>query len=49
MHSIEFTPRARQLAGAYRLRVGPYLLIFIVDEQRRRIPVREIGHRGSIY
>jgi len=36
-------------AGQYRLRVGKYRVIFVVDEERKRISLREIGHRGAIY
>ncbi len=38
-----------QLAGGYRLWGARYGVIFALDEHRRRISIREVGHSGSIY
>ena len=46
---LDVRPLKGRRAGEYRLRVGQYRAIFVVDEERRRILLRAIGHRGSIY
>ena len=46
---LDVRPLKGRRAGEYRLRVGQYRVIFVVDEESRRILLREIGHRGSIY
>lgn len=35
--------------GAYRLRVGTYRVIFIVDRQNGEITIRTVDNRGDIY
>jgi len=47
--TLDVRPLRGNLAGVYRLRVGQYRVILVVDEERKRISVREIGPRGSIY
>jgi len=47
--TFDVKPIKGRRAGEYRLRVGQYRVIFVVEEEPRRILVREIGPRGSIY
>ena len=37
------------LEGSYRLRIGEYRIIFIVDKRERTIFITHIGKRESIY
>ena len=34
---------------AYRIRVGDYRVLYIVDDARRRIEVIAVGHRRDVY
>jgi len=38
-----------ELEGSYRLRVGSYRVIFVVDEEAREIGIVAVGPRGRIY
>lgn len=40
-------PLGGQLKGFYKLRVGPYRVIFLIEESFVRI--FKIGHRSSVY
>ena len=46
---LDVKPLRGERAGEYRLRVGEYRVVFIVDEEKQRILVREVGPRGRIY
>lgn len=48
------TPRpagAVKLRGsdAYRIRVGDYRVLYVIDDARRRVEVVAIGHRRDVY
>jgi len=34
---------------AYRIRVGDYRVLYVVDDARRRIEVIAVGHRREVY
>lgn len=40
-----------KLTGAegYRIRVGDYRVVFVVDDQHRSVLVTRIGHRRDVY
>ncbi|MFH0981238.1 MAG: type II toxin-antitoxin system RelE/ParE family toxin [Planctomycetota bacterium] len=44
-------PGARKLRGAeeYRLRVGPYRILYSVDDRERVVVVSAVGHRRDVY
>jgi len=37
------------LVEAYRIRVGDYRILYVVDDPRKRITVYSIGHRRDVY
>jgi mRNA interferase RelE/StbE len=45
------SPGVKKLAGqdGYRLRVGDWRVLYLLDGQRLRVLVTEIGPRGGIY
>jgi len=47
--TLDVKPLRGRRAGQYRLRVGKYRIIFLVDEGAQLISVREIAPRGSAY
>ncbi len=52
--SLEDNPRprgARKLSGReeYRLRVGDYRVIYIIDDQALTVTVFVVGHRREVY
>ena len=47
-----FPPSSRQFVGSnktYRLRMGDYRAIYIVDSETATIEVQIIGHRKEVY
>jgi mRNA interferase RelE/StbE len=34
---------------AYRMRVGDYRVLYVVDDHRRRVEVIAVGHRRDVY
>jgi mRNA interferase RelE/StbE len=44
-------PGARKLRDrdGWRIRIGPYRVIFEIDDANRVVTVLDIGHRGNIY
>jgi mRNA interferase RelE/StbE len=44
-------PGIKKLQGqeSYRLRVGDYRVLFIVDDQNRLVTIYAIGHRREVY
>lgn len=44
-------PGARKLTDreGWRLRVGPYRVIYEIDDANRIVTVLDVGHRGDIY
>jgi mRNA interferase RelE/StbE len=38
-----------QWRGYFRLRVGSYRIIYLIDHERRHIDVALIGHRRDVY
>ncbi|MBI2901867.1 MAG: type II toxin-antitoxin system RelE/ParE family toxin [Planctomycetes bacterium] len=44
-------PRAKRLVGkaGYRIRRGDYRILYVVDDDARRIRVYRIGHRRDVY
>ena len=51
---LEANPRPRgstKLRGAegYRLRIGPYRVLYIVDDARKVVEVVAVGHRREVY
>jgi mRNA interferase RelE/StbE len=42
-------PLARELAGSFGARRGPYRLLYRVDEQRQLVHVLRVAHRSAIY
>jgi mRNA interferase RelE/StbE len=34
---------------AYRIRVGDYRVLYVVDDTRRRVEVVAVGHRRDVY
>lgn len=52
--SLEHDPRprgCRKLHGVedYRLRVGPYRVLYSVDDRARTVVVSAVGHRRDVY
>lgn len=45
------TPGVKKLAGrdGYRLRVGDWRVLYLLDGQRLRVLITEIGPRGGVY
>ena len=37
------------LKGLWRLRVGDYRVMFVVDDRKRTVDVLRVGARGSLY
>ena len=47
-----FPPGVKKLEGEdrlYRLRVGDYRILFLVDEVARLVTITKIGHRRDVY
>ena len=42
-------PLARELAGSYSARRGPYRLIYDIDDEAQRVDVLRIDHRSDVY
>jgi mRNA interferase RelE/StbE len=36
-------------AGRLRLRVGNYRVVYLVDDDARRVTIERVGHRGDVY
>ncbi len=52
--ALEKNPRPRgckklNARDGWRIRVGDYRVIYIIDDGQRLVRVREIGHRSDIY
>jgi len=52
--ALEDNPRprgVRKLAGRdlYRLRVGDYRVLYIIDDEAQEITIAAVGHRREIY
>ena len=52
--SLEENPRPRgvkKLSGReeYRLRVGDYRILYLIDDNNRIITIRAVGHRREVY
>ncbi len=41
--------RKLKAAGGYRIRVGDYRILFIVDRAARLVRIGAIGHRKDVY
>lgn len=39
----------KSMAGFYRLRVGSYRAIFLVNHEEKKVYIKAISHRGNIY
>ena len=35
--------------GHWRLRVGEYRIVYVIDDRRRRVIVVRVGHRSDVY
>ena len=46
---LDVKPLRGELAGSFRLRVGDYRVIFVVDDTAKAISIRKVGHRESVY
>jgi mRNA interferase RelE/StbE len=45
-------PRSQKLAGdeeRYRIRQGPYRIVYSVDDETRVVEVVKVGHRREVY
>ena len=42
-------PLRRDLYGCYKLRVGDYRVIYIIDDFVRLVNVRRVAHRKEVY
>ncbi|HEY75784.1 MAG TPA: type II toxin-antitoxin system RelE/ParE family toxin [Thermoflexia bacterium] len=42
-------PLRGEWRGVYKLRVGPYRVLYTVDRENRRITVHLVGHRRDVY
>ncbi len=44
-------PGARKLTGreGYRIRIGPYRVLYEVEDELQRIRIYRIGHRKDVY
>lgn len=54
LYSLQVTPRpnnAKKLRGreGYRIRVGDYRVLYVVDEKQKRIEVYSVAHRKDVY
>ena len=52
--SLENNPRPRgskKLTGRdeYRIRVGDYRILYVIDDNNRVVTIRAVGHRHEIY
>lgn len=50
--TVEETPHVAlkgRLRGAYRLRIGNYRAVYMLEHSKRKVVVLEVGHRSSIY
>ncbi len=51
---LEDNPRpqgAKKLSGRseYRLRVGDYRILYLIEEDRKRVEIVAVGHRRDVY
>lgn len=46
---LDVRPMVGELKGYYRLRVGDFRVIFVVDEAKQTIYVDHIGYRRDVY
>ena len=55
IQALAVDPRAHgseKLAGyadRYRIRLGQYRIIFLIDDERREVTIFKIGHRKDVY
>lgn len=42
-------PLERELAGKYRVKVGLYRVIYVIDKQNKTITILNVGHRSTVY
>lgn len=42
-------PLARELAGYFSARRGPYRLLYRIDEDAQRVDVMHVEHRSDVY
>lgn len=54
MERLALNPRPYQTkklkdSPYYRLRVGDYRILYLVDDTKRQVVIEEIGHRKDIY
>lgn len=54
--ALSSTPRPRgcekmkgQLAGYYRVRVGNFRIVYVIDDASRIVTVTKVGHRQGVY
>jgi mRNA interferase RelE/StbE len=52
--ALEDNPRPRgikKLSGReeYRLRVGAYRILFLIDDKKRNVTILAVGHRREVY
>lgn len=52
--NLEIDPRPRsskKLRGVdeYRLRVGPYRILYLIDDEKRVVEIVAVGHRREVY
>jgi len=54
MLGLEMEPRpasTKRLRGtnAYRLRVGSYRILYVIDDEKRIVHITAVGHRSDVY
>ncbi len=49
VHHLDIKPMAGDLKGYYRLRVGDFRVLFVLDESKQTIYVDHIGYRRDVY
>jgi mRNA interferase RelE/StbE len=42
-------PLHLELAGLYSARRGEYRIVYSIDDEARRVTVRDVGHRRDVY
>ena len=45
-------PGSEKLAGhadRYRVRQGPYRIVYLIDDDRREVTIFKVGHRKDVY
>lgn len=42
-------PLSQELAGIYSFRLGVYRLLYLIDEQDKKVILLSAGHRATIY